>query len=166
LGASELAYLLRDESNSESGIGGQVPEIDAERNLAMYRALTDAMSEGLVASAHDCSDGGLAAAVAECCFGSDSGATINLTSMMGESGDIDSWGALFGESLGRIVVSVKSTHCEAFEAAMGSHACHALGTVEAGDKISFKNGDETILSASMAALRAAWKGTLDGGGPQ
>ncbi|MDC0149469.1 AIR synthase-related protein [Candidatus Poseidoniales archaeon] len=165
LGASELAYLLRDESNGQSGIGGQVPEIDAERNLAMYRALTAAMSEGLVASAHDCSDGGLAAAVAECCFGSDSGATIDLTPII-DDGDIDSWGALFGESLGRIVVSVKSTHCEAFEAAMGSHACHALGTVEAGDKISFKNGDEAILSASMAALRAAWKGTLDGGGPQ
>jgi len=107
----------------------------------------------------------LAAAVAECCFGSDSGATIDLTPII-DGGDIDSWGALFGESLGRIVVSVKSTHCEAFEAAMGSHACHALGTVEAGDKISFKNGDEEILSASMAALRAAWKGTLDGGGPQ
>ena len=164
LGASELAYLLRDESNGESGIGGQVPEIDAERNLAMYRALTAAMSEGLVASAHDCSDGGLAAAVAECCFGSDSGATIDLTPSM--SGDIDSWGALFGESLGRIVVSVESKHCDAFEAAMGSHACHALGTVEEGDKITFKNGDEAILSASMAALRTAWKGTLDGGGPQ
>jgi len=165
LGASELAYLLRDESNDESGIGGQVPEIDAERNLAMYRALTTAMSEGLVASAHDCSDGGLSAAVAECCFGSDSGATIDLTPMM-SGGDIDSWGALFGESLGRIVVSVESKHCEAFEAAMGSHACHALGTVEAGDQITFKKGDEAILSASMAALRAAWKGTLDGGGPQ
>ena len=165
LGASELAYLLRDESNGQSGIGGQVPEIDSERNLAMYRALTAAMSEELVASAHDCSDGGLAAAVAECCFGSDSGATIDLTPII-DGGDIDSWGALFGESLGRIVVSVKSTHCEAFEAAMGSHACHALGTVEAGDKITFKNGDEAILFASMAALRAAWKGTLDGGGPQ
>ena len=165
LGASELSYLLRDESNGESGIGGQVPEIDAERNLAMYRSLTAAMSEGLVASAHDCSDGGLSAAVAECCFGSDSGATIDLTSMM-SGGNIDSWGALFGESLGRIVVSVESKHCDAFEAAMGSHACHALGTVEAGDKITFKNGDETILSASMAALRAAWKGTLDGGTPQ
>jgi phosphoribosylformylglycinamidine synthase len=165
LGASELSYLLRDESNGESGIGGQVPEIDTERNLAMYRSLTAAMSEGLVASAHDCSDGGLSAAVAECCFGSDSGATIDLTSMM-SGGNIDSWGALFGESLGRIVVSVESKHCDAFEAAMGSHACHALGTVEAGDKITFKNGDETILSASMAALRAAWKGTLDGGGPQ
>jgi hypothetical protein len=85
---------------------------------------------------------------------------------MSESGDIYSWGALFGESLGRIVVSVESKHCDAFEAAMGSHACHALGAVEEGDKITFKNGDEVILSASMGALRAAWKGTLDGGGPQ
>ncbi len=166
LGASELAYLLRDESGGESGIGGQVPEIEPERNLAMYRALTAAMGEGLVASAHDCSDGGLAAAVAECCFGADSGASIDLSGVMTDCGDIDSWGALFGESLGRILVSVEPQHCEAFEAAMSGHACHALGSVEAGDQISISNGDEAVLTASMAQLRAAWKGTLDGGGPQ
>ena len=54
LGASELAYMLREQIDGASGIGGRVPEIDAERNLAMYRALTTAMGEGLIASAHDC----------------------------------------------------------------------------------------------------------------
>ena len=34
LGASELSYMLRDESNGKSGIGGRVPEIDPSRNLA------------------------------------------------------------------------------------------------------------------------------------
>ena len=74
LGASEIAYMFRDECSG--GIGGRVPEIDAERNLSMYRALTKAMSQGLVASAHDCSDGGLAVALAECCFGTNSGAAL------------------------------------------------------------------------------------------
>lgn len=166
LGASEFAFMLRDETEGKSGIGGRVPEIDTARNLAMYRALTAAMGEGLVASAHDCSDGGLAAAVAECCFGADAGASVDVASIMGDCTQIDVWGALFGESLGRILVSVEPQHCEAFEAAMDGHACYALGEVVAGEQISISNGDESILSASMPWLRAAWKGALDGGGPQ
>ena len=166
LGASELSYMLREQIDGVSGIGGRVPEIDTERNLAMYRALTTAMGEGLIASAHDCSDGGLAAAVAECCFGVDAGANIDVSKIMGDCTEINSWGALFGESLGRILVSVEPQHCAAFEAAMNGHACYSLGNVEAGDQISISNGDETILTASMSSLRAAWKGALDGGGPQ
>ena len=166
LGASELSYMLREETDGASGIGGRVPEIDTERNLAMYRALTAAMGEGLVASAHDCSDGGLAAAVAECCFGADAGARLDIANIMGDCTEIDSWGALFGESLGRILVSVEPQHCAAFEGAMNGHACYALGEVEAGDQISISNGDEAVLTASMSWLRSAWKGALDGGGPQ
>ena len=166
LGASELAYMLRDETGGKSGIGGRVPEIDTTRNLAMYRALTSAMEKGLVASAHDCSDGGLAVALAECCFGSDSGAGIDLSSIMSDCTQIDAWGAMFGESLGRILVSVKPEDCEVFETSMADHACYALGTVEDGDKISVRNGEDNLTSTSMSDLRSAWKGTLDGGGPQ
>ena len=163
LGASELAFMFRDDSGGQSGIGGEVPEIDTARNLSMYRSLTAAMGAGLVASAHDCSDGGLATAVAECCFGSDSGGIIDISSISFDCSRIDAWGALFGESLGRILVSVKTIDCAAFEAAMKGHACYALGLVEAGDIITFNNGDDAVLSASMADLRVAWKGTLDGG---
>ena len=163
LGASELAFMFRDGSGGQSGIGGEVPEIDTARNLSMYRSLTAAMRTGLVASAHDCSDGGLATAVAECCFGSDSGGIIDISSISFDCSRIDAWGALFGESLGRILVSVKTIDCAAFESAMKGHACYALGRVEAGDRITFNNGDDAVLSASMADLRVAWKGTLDGG---
>ena len=60
-------------------------------------------------------------------------------------------------------MSVKTIDCAAFESAMKGHACYALGRVEAGDRITFNNGDDAVLSASMADLRVAWKGTLDGG---
>jgi len=166
LGASEIAYMLRDETQGQSGIGGRVPEIDTTRNLAMYRALTGAMQKELVASAHDCSDGGLAVAISECCFGSDSGARVDISPIMYDCNQIEPWGAMFGESLGRILVSVKPENSEAFENLMTDHACYFLGVVEEGDTISVNNGDTTLISTSMSGLRKAWKETLDGGGPQ
>ena len=166
LGASEIAYMLRDETQGQSGIGGRVPEIDTTRNLAMYRALTGAMQKELVASAHDCSDGGLAVAISECCFGSDSGARIDVFPIMSDCNQIEPWGAMFGESLGRILVSVKPENSEAFENSMTGHACYFLGVVEEGDTILVTNGDTTLISTSMSSLRKAWKETLDGGGPQ
>ena len=166
LGASEIAYMLRDETQGQSGIGGRVPEIDTTRNLAMYRALTGAMQNELVASAHDCSDGGLAVAISECCFGSDSGARVDVSPIMYDCDQIEPWGAMFGESLGRILVSVKPENSQKFEDSMTGHACYFLGFVEEGDTISVKNGDTTLISTSMFSLRKAWKETLDGGGPQ
>ena len=164
LGASELAYMLRDEGGG--GIGGAVPQIDPQRNMAAYRTLTSAMGEGLVASAHDCSDGGLAVALAECCFGSDSGATVDISPLWRDCEHLDPWGALFGESLGRILVSVAPDDREEFESAMRGVSCHYLGTVSAGDDISFAKDGDPVLLASMTSLREHWKGTLHGGGPR
>ena len=161
LGASELAFMLSD--GGSGGIGGAVPQIDTSRNLAMYRALTTAMRQSLVRSAHDCSDGGLAPALAECCFGADSGAEVDVTPLWKDCDTLDKWGALFGESLGRILVSVRESDRTAFEETMAGHACHHLGTVSKGDTISFSKGEQTLLTASMGDLRDAWKGALDGG---
>ena len=161
LGASELAFMLSEEGTG--GIGVDVPQIDTVRNLAMYRALTTAMHQSLVRSAHDCSDGGLAPALAECCFGADSGAEVDVTPLWGDCDTLDKWGALFGESLGRILVSVRESDRVAFEQTMAGHACHHLGTVSTGEKISFTKGEETLLTTSMSDLRDAWKGALDGG---
>ena len=161
LGASELAFMLSDEGSG--GIGGAVPQIDTGRNLAMYKALTTAMRQSLVRSAHDCSDGGLAPALAECCFGADSGAEVDVTPLWWDCDTLDKWGALFGESLGRILVSVRQSDRTAFEETMAGHTCNHLGTVSTGDTITFSRGEHTLLTASMGALRDAWKGALDGG---
>ena len=163
LGASELACMLSESHGG--GIGGQVPSIDAERNIGLYRALSAAMSARLVASAHDCSDGGLATALAESCFGVDSGCTVDIERLFADDEGLDDWGALFGESLGRILVSVAPDDSEAFEAAMAGHACHHLGKVGEGDQVVFDSGDEHLLRADLATLRDGWKATLDGGAP-
>ena len=86
-----------------------------------------------------------------------------MTPLWGDCDALDKWGALFGESLGRILVSVRESDRTAFEEAMAGHACHYLGTVSTGDNISFFKGEQTLLTASMGDLRDAWKGALDGG---
>jgi len=162
LGASELSFMLRDEGGG--GIGGAVPEIDPERNMAAYRALTTAMRDELIASAHDCSDGGLSVALAECCFGSDSGASVDASILWSDCEHLDLWGALFGESLGRILVSIRSEDREAFEDSMEGVSCYYIGEVSEGDEISVTRNGEVVLSASMSQMRDSWKGTLHGGG--
>ena len=163
LGASELAFMLRDESNGKSGIGGQVPKINTSRNLSLYRSLTEAMSKELVSSAHDCSDAGLAAAIAECCFGCDSGVDLDISDLFNADINLDNWGALFGESLGRILVSVNPKNSEMFENTMQGNECNYLGKVTLGDKISITNSKVQILTASMSELKDSWKSTLNGG---
>ena len=163
LGASELAFMFRDESNGRSGIGGQVPQIDTSRNLSLYRSLTKAMSRELISSAHDCSDAGLAATLAECCFGCDSGADLDISELFNSDVNLDNWGALFGESLGRILVSIKPANSQIFEKFMEEHECNYLGKVSSDDNIRITRSNMPILSASMSELRNSWKGTLNGG---
>ena len=163
LGASELAYMFRDESDGSSGIGGTVPSIEPERNLSAYKALTKAMHSGLVESAHDCSDGGLSVAIAESCFGIDSGADIEISALRGYDDELDKWGALFGESLGRILVSVKPENINDFETAMQEISYTNIGKVSDGEKLIITDRGTTILSKSIVELCSAWKGTLDGG---
>ena len=162
LGASELSYMLRDDG--VGGIGGTVPKIEPERNMTAYKALVAAMGKELVASAHDCSDGGLAVALAECCFGSDTGATLDITPIWSDCEYLDTWGALFGESLGRILVSTSQDNRDEFEKSMGGVTCNYIGYVSKGDEITFSRDGAVLLTASMNDLRESWKGTLNGGG--
>lgn len=163
LGASELGYMLQEESEMPSGIGGKVPSIDPERNLSAYKALTNSINLGLVESAHDCSDGGLSVAIAESCFGIDFGANIEISPLQIFDDELDFWGMLFGESLGRILVSVNPMNLKEFEKEMENIACVSIGEVGTTDELNVTNNGELILTASINQLREAWKGTLDGG---
>jgi phosphoribosylformylglycinamidine synthase len=121
------------------------------------------MGDGLVVSAHDCSDGGFAVALAEACFGAGAGCNIDVSQMYADCKEINNWGVLFGESLGRITVSVKPEKSTAFESAMAGHTCYRLGEVGRDDDIRISNGSETILTASMMELKKSWQSTLNGG---
>src|SRR4030095_498032 len=79
-------------------------ELDLDLERAVQATCLDAIDAELLHSAHDCSDGGLAVAIAECCFSTLSRDTIGAEIDLQSSLSTDS--LLFGESPSRIIVSL------------------------------------------------------------
>lgn len=162
LGASELAFMLT-ESGEAAGIGGQVPLLPhPEQNLAMYRQLATAIQRGAVRTAHDCSEGGVAVAVAEMCIGGRLGANVDLDG----TGAGDVWGRLWGESLGRFIVAVSPEHEATFRELMRGHRITVLGEVLDNGALHVTDGEDDVLHVEVDAMVDAWQATLALGGVQ
>jgi phosphoribosylformylglycinamidine synthase len=157
LGASELAFMLREKGDAE-GIGGEVPQLpEPEKNLAAYKALTKAIQSGTVRTAHDCSEGGVGVSIAEMCIGGRCGAAIDVDG----PGEADLWGRLWGESLGRIIVGVKQQNRAEFLSMMKGNSLTYLGETTDGNNLSVWDGDDLIIDANVDEMVSAWKGSLD-----
>src|SRR3982750_1087528 len=81
-------------------VRGEVPALDLGREAALLELVTGAASDGLLRSAHDCSDGGIAVTLAECCF--DTGGIGAAVALEGSDEP-------FSETASRIVVSVDAS---------------------------------------------------------
>src|SRR4051794_19810838 len=91
---------------------GPPPHVDFAQEIAVQNAVRDLIGEGVVKSAHDCSEGGLAVTLAECCFNPERllGAEIILAAWWVRDEEGRNWDAcatLFNESQSRIVISVR-----------------------------------------------------------
>ena len=100
LGASSYYRWLAEAQGTPEAMGGQVPEVNGEQALSIYRAMNGATQQGLLQSATTPSKGGLALALALATIGSEHGAQIDLS---GVSSDANI--ALFSESNSRFVIS-------------------------------------------------------------
>jgi phosphoribosylformylglycinamidine (FGAM) synthase-like enzyme len=130
---------------------GLPPEVDlaAERRLAaLLRRLAH---DGLLRTAHDLSEGGLALALAEACFGRRLGATVEV-----ETAGAD----LFSETQGRAIVAVRPAALdEALRAAEKEEVPAAvIGTV-GGEELAVRSGGE-VLRAPVAELHDIWSTAL------
>jgi len=129
----------------------QLPECDLEAVIAALGAIRGAVREGLLSSAHDIAEGGLAVALAECCLAGSVGATVTLSP--GEELEV----ALFGEGPGGFLVSGPSEALERLEHSAGTRV---IGTV-GGDALSIGRAHgaggagEEVLSAGLEELRGA-----------
>jgi phosphoribosylformylglycinamidine synthase subunit PurL len=120
---------------------GPPPHVDLHFEIQVQNVVRDLIRAGLVKSAHDCSEGGLAAALAESCFNPDRlfGAEINL-----KAGDTPAATVLFNESQSRIVISVAPENVEKTMSFLREREVpfHQLGRV-GGDELRIRaNGDE------------------------
>jgi len=100
LGGSEYLKVEHDL------VAGCPPALDLELEKSVQAAVRDAIASGLVKSAHDCSDGGLAVALAESCIAGGIGANVHLTD------GLPPIASLFGETQSRIVVTVTDKAAE------------------------------------------------------
>src|SRR5262249_45761190 len=127
----------------------------------MAALVAPAASAGLLASAHDLSDGGLAVALAESCLRGDRGCEISLTGLDSGSGSVDAFTALFSESAARALVSLAPGREDEFAALCAEHGVPAtvLGTV-GGSSLTVTADGDAGFTAPVSDLRQAWTGVL------
>ncbi|MBA3322473.1 MAG: phosphoribosylformylglycinamidine synthase subunit PurL [Pyrinomonadaceae bacterium] len=139
---------------------GRVPQLDLERERAVQAACLAANAEGLLQSAHDCSDGGLAIALAECCFSTlntpTRGANVEL------SGELSVAAQLFSESPSRIIISLDETALGRVREIAARHDCplHVMGTTGGGTKLRVSVNGVEMIAQEIARLEATWRGAL------
>ena len=140
--------------------GGKVPRVDAQANFKLYACLASAIKKGMVRSAHDCSDGGLGVALAECGIGGRLGVRVDLEKVPREGGLADDK-ILFSESSGRFVVSVRKKDCAKFENEMRGCAFGKVGEVKKDDAFEVKGvGEHGAIYTKVGVLLAAWQRTM------
>ncbi|OIO89545.1 MAG: phosphoribosylformylglycinamidine synthase II [Armatimonadetes bacterium CG2_30_59_28] len=149
LGGSEHLYLSRELE------AGKPPALDLNKELSVQRCCLRAAQAGLLSSAHDCSEGGLAVAIAESCMTGGHGVALRLESHMRRDA------LLFGETQSRIVVSMLPCRLPALQsiAAECSTPLTLLGSVE-GDRLTMMVNDLEIVNQLVAELDNLWRGAI------
>ncbi len=155
LGGSELHDLL-----GESRLAGKVPQVDAVKNLALYRALATAINENVIASSVSVTRGGLLAALAKTSMAGKLGLEIDMTELAEKAGSLI---AAFGsEPQGRVLVSVAPDNQVRFEATMKGVALIKLGTVTEEPCLAVTSNHEKIMNVSVQDLLGSYRATFGG----
>ncbi len=143
-----------------------LPTLDLEAAAQLYRKLFEAIQLGMISSAHDLSEGGLAVALAECCIGSNFGAHVSLEDLLDEEGDGgDMLTNLFGEGPGAILVSIPPKflpNWESFWSTTDGISNNHIGTVSSDGRllVSSDAGGTTALDIEVPQLKTAWLAPL------
>jgi len=158
--AGDLVYLLGETKDEFGGselqkltsgkIFGKAPELDLEVEEKNQKAVLKAIQEGLVASAHDLAEGGLAVALAESAIGSEGlGVKVNTTG--------HAVSALFSESQSRFILTVKKEHQSEFEKVTSAAL---IGEITEQPTLQIVHDGETIIDTPIETLEKAWKGAI------
>jgi phosphoribosylformylglycinamidine synthase subunit PurL len=130
-------------------LGGLPPRVDLISEKALARLSIDAARAGLLTSAHDLSDGGLAQGLAESCLRREVGADVTLTG--------DPFVALFSESAGRALVTTTADDAAAFTTMAASLGvpCTEIGRTGGTDLVVLGQ-----FAIPVQELRDTWRATL------
>jgi phosphoribosylformylglycinamidine synthase subunit PurL len=155
-GGSEYLKVMHDV------IAGTPPEVDLQAEKALQQFLVAATRDGLIRSAHDCAEGGIAVTLAECTFGTGGvGLTVDLPSVDAAA----AWATtatLFSESASRVVISVAREHVAGVmdrAKALGV-PLREIGTTGTG-RINVLIKGQSVLDIAVSEAETIWDGALE-----
>jgi len=157
LSISEYANIVAGSATDDPE--ANVPRLDLDLELKVQQVCLEAAEAGLLQSAHDCSDGGIAVALAESCFSS-----LNRSGIGAEvelSGSLPDATLLFSESPSRIIVSFAESAREAFQEIVLRRTCpyEYLGKV-GGNRLRIRTGAGTVIDSPVEQLENTWRTSL------
>jgi len=148
LGGSEFYALFGE-------LGANVPRVRKEDARRIYLKMMSATERGLLASAHDISDGGLAAALTESAFGGQWGCDLDIPdSGIGENAE------LYAESHSRFVISCAAQDADAVEKIFGKDCCR-IGVVTQKMRIRIRVSGRACIDLGTEVLFRAWRDGLN-----
>ena len=137
-----------------------MPNVDASTAMPRYRAVHGLMGQRALSACQDCSDGGLAVALAEMCIGGRLGANIDLDAVPAME-DMTLTELLYSESASRLIVSVRPDLAMILDMLGSWQICRRIGTVTDDNTLTMTRGGVTVLQESVDDLTTAFKRTLD-----
>lgn len=149
-GGSELQRVLRDVEEGKTYIG-KAPAIDLDTEARRQEQLLCAIRNGIIQSAHDVAEGGLAVALAESCFTeTELGATVYLDGNLTVE--------MFSETQSRFLVSVKPEQEHRLKELVDD--VRRIGTVTDDQTYTILENEEKVVEESVLTLYASWEGAI------
>jgi len=156
LGGSEFLHTVYGQ------VRGVPPVLDLSREAALQRVLIDGASTGVIRSAHDCAEGGMAVTLAECCFDASFGIDVDLPGVAAGPDSYRDTATLFGESASRAVVSVSPARLPELLAMAADAGVPArqVGRV-AGDRIRISIDGRRVIDELVADAQGVWATSIE-----
>ena len=169
--AGNLLFIVGQTKNELGGshyyhihgeVGANIPKVDLKSAPRIAKKISTAIARGLVVSCHDCSEGGVAVALAEMAFAGGLGIEIDLRGLP-KSKDCSRIDAqLFSESNSRYLVEVEPEKCDAFTKIMVNLPFGQIGKITEQKTLVIKSEDsKTVIEADITSLKKAWQKTFD-----
>jgi len=144
-------------------VHGSPPALDLAREAALQRLLANGVAQGLIRSAHDCAEGGLAITLAECCFDTGLGARAEVAAVDAATAEFRDIATVFGESASRVVVSVDPQMVDQLaDLARQERVPAAIIGRVGGDRIRIVVDGRAVIDEPLAETERIWSNAIGG----
>jgi len=169
--ASNLLFIVGETKNELGGshyykinghIGANVPKLDLKKAPKIAKKISAAIAKGLVVSCHDCSEGGLAVALAEMAFAGGLGIEADLRGLPKSKDCSRADAQLFSESNSRYIIEVEPENYDTFAKLMLNLPFGQIGKVTEEKTLIIKAEDgKTVVESDLDSLKKAWQKPFD-----